>query len=79
MSGACPFGAACELVATRAILSGQVTLTVKSEADGRDHEQIHGGNVRSVVSQEGAPPLTGRAMTLDHVLCMDRPCGASRM
>src|ERR1700738_2718221 len=38
------------------------------KANGGDHEQIHGGNVRSVVSQEGLPPLTGRSTTLDHVL-----------
>src|SRR5258708_14254693 len=38
------------------------------EANGRDHEQIHGSNVRSVVSQKGFPPLTGRSTTLDHVL-----------
>jgi hypothetical protein len=25
--------------------------------DGREHEQIHGGNVRSVVSQKGLPPV----------------------
>jgi hypothetical protein len=40
----------------------------QSEANGRDHEQIHGGNVRSVVSQKGLPPLTGRSTSLDHVL-----------
>src|SRR6267142_4607989 len=40
----------------------------QSEADSRDHEQIHGSNVRSVVSQKGLPPLTGRSTTLDHVL-----------
>src|ERR1700738_3141492 len=38
------------------------------EANGGDHEQIHGGNVRSVVSQKGLPPLTVRSTTLDHVL-----------
>ena len=31
------------------------------EAHDRDHEQIHGGNVGSVVSQEGFPPLTRRS------------------
>src|SRR6202048_5126915 len=40
----------------------------QSEADGRDHEQIHGGNVRSVVSQKGPPSLTWRSASLDHVL-----------
>src|ERR1700736_6056125 len=38
------------------------------EANGGDHERIHGGNVRSVVSQKGLPPLTVRSTTLDHVL-----------
>jgi hypothetical protein len=38
------------------------------EANGRDHEQIQGSNVRRVVSQKGFPPLTGRSTTLDHVL-----------
>src|ERR1700730_3099948 len=38
------------------------------EANGRDHEQIHGGNVRSVVTQKGLPPLTGRSTSFHHVL-----------
>src|SRR6478672_1967794 len=38
------------------------------EANGRDHEQIHGANVRSVVSQKGLPPLTGRSTSFHHVL-----------
>src|SRR6202030_1412615 len=38
------------------------------EANGRDHEHIHGGNVQSVVSQKGLPPLTWRSTSLDHVL-----------
>src|SRR5580692_4361817 len=38
------------------------------EADGRDHEHIHGGDVRRLVSQKGPPSLTGRSMPLDHVL-----------
>src|ERR1700731_846785 len=38
------------------------------EANGRDHEQIHGGNVRRVVMQEGPPPLAGWPSPLDHVL-----------
>src|ERR1700736_6596846 len=38
------------------------------EANGRDHEQIHGGNVRSVVSQKGLPPLTGWSTSFHHVL-----------
>src|SRR5216684_2456699 len=38
------------------------------EANGRDHEQIHGGNVRSVVSQKGPPSLTWRSTSFHHVL-----------
>jgi hypothetical protein len=38
------------------------------EANGRDHEQIHGGNVRRVVTQEGPPSLAGRLPSLDRVL-----------
>src|ERR1700716_3952956 len=39
-----------------------------SEANGRDNEQIHGGNVRRVVSQKVPPPLAGRPPPFDHVL-----------
>src|SRR4030088_3346106 len=38
------------------------------EANGRDHQQIHGGNVRSVVAQKGPPSLTWRSTSLNHVL-----------
>src|ERR1700722_1438559 len=38
------------------------------EANGGDDEQIHGGNVRRVVSQKGPPPLAGCSSVLDHVL-----------
>src|SRR6266480_3502382 len=38
------------------------------EANGRNNEQVHGGNVRCVVTQEGTPSLRGRAALLDHVL-----------
>src|SRR6267378_4519874 len=37
------------------------------EADGRHYEQVHDGNVRSVVSQKGLPPLTGRSTSFHHV------------
>src|SRR4030088_3572688 len=37
------------------------------EANGRGHEQIHGGNVRCVVSQKGPPPLAWWSSGLDHV------------
>src|SRR5438132_8235720 len=38
------------------------------EANGRNNEQVHGGDVRCVVTQEGAPSLGGRSASLDHVL-----------
>src|SRR4030081_2732945 len=38
------------------------------EANGRDHEQVDGGNVRRVVMQEGSPSLAGRPPSFDHVL-----------
>src|SRR5207249_11346753 len=38
------------------------------EADGRNDEQVHGGDVRRVVTQEGAPALGRRSRSLDHVL-----------
>ena len=38
------------------------------EANGRNNEQVHGGDVRCVVTQEGVPPLGWRAASLDHVL-----------
>jgi hypothetical protein len=38
------------------------------EANGRSNEQVHGRDVRRVVTQEGAPPLGRRPGSLDHVL-----------
>ncbi|HAO39839.1 MAG: hypothetical protein CL533_03300 [Afipia sp.] len=38
------------------------------EADSWNNEQVHGGNVRRVVTQEGSPSLAGRPPSLDHVL-----------
>src|SRR3984893_6283109 len=38
------------------------------EANGRNNEQVHGGDVRCVVTQEGAPSLGRRSASLDHVL-----------
>src|ERR1019366_9156512 len=38
------------------------------EANGRNDEQVHGSDVRRVVAQKGAPPLTWRSTPLDHVL-----------
>ena len=37
------------------------------EANGRNNEPVHGGNIRRVVTQKGAPSLTGRPGSLDHV------------
>jgi hypothetical protein len=44
------------------------------EADGRDNEQVHGGNVRRVITQEGPPSLTGRSTPLDGVQKWDLGC-----
>src|SRR5262245_31375062 len=38
------------------------------ESNGRNHKQIHGGNVRRVVMQEGPPSLTWGYTSLDHGL-----------
>src|SRR3984957_6140319 len=38
------------------------------EANGRDNEQVHSGDVRRVVTQEGPPSLAGWWPPLDHVL-----------
>ena len=38
------------------------------KANSWNNEQIHGGNVRCVVTQEGAPALGRRSTSLDHVL-----------
>src|SRR5467141_4406039 len=38
------------------------------EANARNNEQVHGGDVRRVVTQEGAPALGRRSAFLDHVL-----------
>ena len=39
-----------------------------SETDSRDNEQVHSGNVRRVVMQEGSPSLARRPPSFDHVL-----------
>src|SRR5436190_15381546 len=39
------------------------------EANGPNNEQAHGGDVRCVVTQEGAPSLGRRSASLDRVLC----------
>src|SRR5712671_2259937 len=38
------------------------------ETDSWNNEQVHGGNVRRVVTQEGPPSLAGRPPSFDHVL-----------
>jgi hypothetical protein len=38
------------------------------EIDSRNNEQVHGGNVRRVLTQEGSPSLAGRRPSFDHVL-----------
>src|SRR5580692_1170425 len=38
------------------------------ETDSWNNEQVHGGNVRRVVTQEGSPSLAGRRPPFDHVL-----------
>ncbi|HEY6703838.1 MAG TPA: hypothetical protein VI010_07055, partial [Xanthobacteraceae bacterium] len=38
------------------------------EANGRNNEHVHGGDVRCVVTQEGAPSLGRRSTSLDHIL-----------
>src|SRR6267143_1610370 len=38
------------------------------ETDSGDNEQVHGGNVGRVVTQEGSPSLAGWPPSFDHVL-----------
>src|ERR1700675_4570211 len=38
------------------------------ETDSWNNEQVHGGNVRRVVTQEGSPSLAGWPSSFDHVL-----------
>src|SRR5882757_7224863 len=38
------------------------------ETDSWNNEQVHGSNVRRVVTQEGSPSLAGRPPSFDHVL-----------
>jgi hypothetical protein len=38
------------------------------ETDSWNNEQVHGGNVRRVVTQEGSPSLAGGRPSFDHVL-----------
>src|SRR5580704_5457634 len=38
------------------------------ETESWNNEQVHGGNVRRVVTQEGSPSLAGRPPPFDHVL-----------
>src|SRR5450755_4957797 len=38
------------------------------KSNGRNDEQVHGGNVRCVVTQESSPSLAWWATSFDHVL-----------
>src|SRR5262245_21672390 len=38
------------------------------EANGRNNEQVHGGNIRRVIAYESEPSLRRRTTSLDHVL-----------
>ena len=38
------------------------------EANGRGNEQVHGGDVRRMVTKEGAPSLGRRSASLAHIL-----------
>src|SRR6202171_4096871 len=38
------------------------------ETDSWNNEQVHGGDVRRVVTQEGSPSLAGWPPSFDHVL-----------
>src|SRR5262249_34066015 len=38
------------------------------EANGRGNEEVHGREVRRMITHEGAPSLRGRSASLDHVL-----------
>jgi hypothetical protein len=38
------------------------------ETESWNNEQVHGGNIRRVVAQEGSPSLAGRRPSFDHVL-----------
>src|SRR5256884_2405212 len=44
------------------------------ETDSWNNEQVHGSNVRRVVTQEGSPSLAGRPPSFDHVLGDARLC-----
>jgi len=44
------------------------------ETDSWNNEQVHGGNVWRVVTQEGPPSLAGRRPSFDHVLGDARLC-----
>jgi hypothetical protein len=43
-------------------------MTKQVETDSWNNEQVHGGNVRRVVTQERSPSLAGRRPSFDHVL-----------
>src|SRR5450631_3468530 len=41
------------------------------ETDSWNNEQVHGGNVRRVVAQEGSPSLAGWPPSFDHLATLD--------
>jgi hypothetical protein len=44
------------------------------EANSRDNEQVHGGDIWGMIAQESAPSLAWRSMPLDHALGDARLC-----
>src|SRR5450759_2273259 len=46
----------------------------QAEANSWNNEQIHGGNIRCVVLQKGAPSLTWRSTLFDHIFGDARLC-----
>ena len=63
-------GCGVTLIQTSSLRSSRTMMKAyeQVEAEGRDNEQVHGGDVRRMVTQEGAPSLAGRPPSLDHVL-----------
>src|ERR1700675_3988912 len=47
------------------------------ETDSWNNEQVHGGNVRRVVTQEGSPSLAGRPPPFDHMYLATLDCATS--
>src|SRR5262252_8267414 len=49
-------------------ISGSSECIEEIETDRRDDEEVHGGNLRRVVAQEGPPSLAGWLPSFHHVL-----------